>query len=112
MTGCLSLFNGCQILVLTVPIWSRPDIDFHFITPQREGGIAALPYVYKNLGQLSNGFSEMPSPWALHVKLQASACVLAEKCKAVNVLAALHNQKREKETQNATYGIFLKWDTD
>jgi len=66
----------------------------------------------KTLDNHPMAFSEMPSPWALHVKLQASACVLAEKCKAVNVLAALHNQKREKETQNATYGIFLKWDTD
>ena len=56
MTGCLSLFTDGQIPVLTVPIRPRPGFDFHFISPQRESGDTALPYVYKNLGQSSNGF--------------------------------------------------------
>lgn len=102
MTGCLSLFNGDQISVLTVPIWLRPDFDFHFITPQREGGDAALPSSTKTLDNHPMAFPEMPSPWALHVKLQASALVLAEQCKAADVLAALRHQKREKELQNVT----------
>jgi len=56
----------------------------------------------KTLDNHPMAFSELPSPWALHVKLQASACVKAEQCKAVSILAALHNQIREKESKNAT----------
>jgi len=56
MIECLSLFNIGQVSVPTVPIWPRLDFDFHFISPQRESSDAALPYVYKNLGQSSNGF--------------------------------------------------------
>jgi len=102
MTGCLPFFNDNQISVLTVPVWLRPDIDFHFITPQREGGIAALPHFYENLGQTSNGFFRIALSLGTSCKTPSVCLDMAEQCRAVNLLAALHNQKREKELQNAT----------
>ena len=102
MTGCLSLFNIGQVSVPAVPIWPRLDFDFHFISPQRESSDAALPYVYKNLGQSSNGFFRIALSLGTSCKTPSVCLDMAEQCRAVNLLAALHNQIREKELQNAT----------